>query len=119
MMSKIDQALYDYLSPAAQQKTDEHLAALEVTPNTCRNCEGPLPEDQDFCDDECKDAWRGIDRMQIEREKTAGQREDAEDHRQELVRVDMDRLRDETVELMIREEPELDEDRLRDQEQDR
>lgn len=39
----------------------------------------------------------------MERSKLAAQREDAAEHRQELVRMDTDRLRDEAIELMVRE----------------
>jgi len=89
--------------------TPEKLAQLEAdAPNECPNCGAVIADADSFCDDECKDAWWGIDKIQIEREKTEGQREDAAE------------AREEAIELMIREpQVEPDEDRLRDQEQGR
>ena len=108
--TQIEQDLFDYLSPEGQVEVEEHFAQLEAEPpNECPNCGAVIADADSFCDDECKDAWWGIDRAQIERERVAGQREDAEDHRQELIRMDTDRLHDEAIELMTRPDPVLDE----------
>jgi len=108
--TQIEQDLFDYLSPEGRVEVEEHLAALEAEPpNECPNCGAAIADADSFCDDDCKDAWWGIDKMQIKREKTEAQREDAGEHRQELIRMDADRLRDEAIELMIRPDPVLDE----------
>lgn len=112
--------LYAYLSPKGKAEIDAHFAALEADPpNECPNCGAAIADKDSFCDEDCKDAWWGIDRLEIGREKIEAQREDADDHRRELARMDSDRLRDEAIELMVRPDFLLDEDRLRDQEQDR
>ena len=115
-MTMIEQILHDYLSSAGKTAVDRHHAQLEEKPNACMNCGLALSESENFCDDDCKDAWWGIDKMQIERERIAGQREDAEENRRELARENADRLRDEAIELMVRETTvEPDEDRLTDE----
>ena len=102
--TQIEQELFGYLSPEGQVKVEEHFAALEAEPpNECPNCGAAIADADGFCDDDCKDAWWGIDKMQIERERIAGQREDAAEFRRECARED--RLRDENIELMVREEP--------------
>jgi len=103
----------------AKTMTPEKFAQLEADPlNECPNCGAAIADADSFCDDDCKDAWWGIDRAQSERERIAGQREDAAEFRRECARED--RLRDENIELMVREpDVEPDEDRLRDQELDR
>jgi hypothetical protein len=105
----------------AKTMTPEKFAQLEAEPpNECPNCGTVIAESDKFCDDECKDAWRGIDKMQIERDRIAGQREDAEEHRRELARENADRLCDEVIELMVREPTiEPDEDRLTDEARER
>ena len=113
--TQIEQELFDYLSPEGQVKVEEHFAALEAEPpNECPNCGAAIADADSFCDDDCKDAWWGIDRAQIERERIAGEREDAAEFRRECARED--RLRDENIELMVREpDVEPDEDRLTDE----
>jgi hypothetical protein len=101
--TQIETDLFDYRSPEGQAETEELYVELETKPNACLNCGTAIVAEDSFCDDECKDAWWGIDKMQLEREKTAGQREDAEEHRRELLRDRSDRLRDEAIELMVRE----------------
>ena len=109
--TQIENDLFDYLSPEGKARVEEHFAALEAEPpKECPNCGAVIADKDDFCDDECKDAFWGIDKMQIKREKTEAQREDAEDHRQKLIREDADRLRDEAIELMVRPDPVLNED---------
>ena len=88
----------------AKTMTPEKFAQLEADPpNECPNCGAVIADADSFSDDDCKDAWRGIDRAQIERERIAGEREDAAEFRRECARED--RLRDENIELMVREEP--------------
>ena len=100
--TQIEQELFGYLSPEGQVKVEEHFAALEAEPpNECPNCGAAIADADSFCDDDCKDAWWGIDKMQIERERIAGEREDAAEFRRECARED--RLRDENIELMVRE----------------
>jgi hypothetical protein len=101
--TQIERELFDHLSPDKRARVERHFASLETTPNACMNCGTAIAAEDFFCDDDCKDAWWGIDKMQLEREKTAGQREDAEEHRRELLRDRSDRLRDEAIELMVRE----------------
>jgi len=118
--TQIERDLFESLSPGGRAEVEEHFAALEADPpNECPNCGRAIADGDSFCDDDCKDAWWGIDKMEIERSKLEGQREDAGEERQELLRDHADKLRDEAIELMVREEPVLDEDRLRDQELDR
>ena len=99
--TQIEQILHDYLSSAGKTAVDRHHAQIAETPNACMNCGTAITEEADFCDDDCKDAWWGIDRAQIERERIAGEREDAAEFRRECARED--RLRDENIELMVRE----------------
>jgi hypothetical protein len=65
------------------------------------NCGTAIVAEDSFCDDECKDAWWGIDKMQLEREKTAGQREDAEETRRELAREDFEKRLDAIIDMGI------------------
>ena len=85
-MTMIEQILHDYLSSAGKTAVDRHHAQLEEKPNACMNCGLALSESENFCDDDCKDAWWGIDKMQIERERIAGQREDAAEAQHECAR---------------------------------
>ena len=84
--TQAEQSLFDHLSPDKKARVEQHFATLETTPNACMNCGVALAAEDFFCDDECRDAWWGINRAQMEREKTAGQREDAEEHRTEIIR---------------------------------
>ena len=88
---QIEQILHDYLSSAGKTAVDRHHAQLEEKPNACLNCGKALPEAENFCDDDCKDAWWGIDRAQIERERIAGQREDAAEAQHERTRENLER----------------------------
>ena len=123
LQATLDKAIIEwqkFRDICAKVFTPEKLAQLEdESPNECPNCGAVIADADSFCDDDCKDAWWSIDKMEIERSKLEGQREDAGEERQELLRDHADKLRDEAIELMVREEPVLDEDRLRDQELDR
>jgi hypothetical protein len=90
-MTMIEQILHDYLSSAGKTAVDRHYAQLEEKPNACMNCGLALSESENFCDDDCKDAWWGIDKMQIERERIAGQREDAAEAQHERTRENLER----------------------------
>lgn len=102
--------------------------------NKCRKC-GEIIEAGDlFCDEKCAqdfyntantaelmalDSERGIEPVRNFADE-AGEREDAWEARREPLRMDEDRLRDEAIELMVREpQPEPDEDRIRDEEMGR
>lgn len=86
----------------AKTMTPERFAALEADPpNECPNCGAVIAADDNFCDDDCKDAWWGIDKAQIERDRTAGQCEDAEEHRAELAREDFDARMENMIDMNI------------------
>lgn len=95
--TQVERDLFNYLSLEGKVKVEEHFAALEA------DNDEEEPE-RDFV---------------MERAKLEADREDAGEHQAELAHEDADRLRDEAIELMVREEPELDEDRLRDEENER
>ena len=107
LQATLDKAIIEwqkFRDICAKVFTPEKLAQLEdESPNECPNCGAVIADADSFCDDDCKDAWWSIDRAQIERERIAGQREDAAEFRRECARED--RLRDENIELMVREEP--------------
>lgn len=121
LSTQIEHDLFEYLSPEGKAEVEQHFAALEVdAPNECPNCGDAIGDHDSFCGDDCKNAWWGQDEFMMNRSKLEGQREDAGEHRQELIRMDIDRLREEAIELMVREpKVELDEDRLRDEENER
>jgi predicted nucleic acid-binding Zn ribbon protein len=90
--TQIERDLFESLSPGGRAEVEEHFAALEADPpNECPNCGRAIADGDSFCDDDCKDAWWGIDKMQIERERIAGQREDAAEAQHERTRENLER----------------------------